>query len=204
MVTGEEPGGSTPIYCPSSPNRGPRAYGKLWVAWKAGLDSGVPRILSPFWSLDIQKLLVPQWWRFPGAGFQEGSGQRKEGVSQPPAPEPGSFCPTTYSLESAEPSALTVGLKWEGGRRGGLVHPKGSEQQSSPVISPFFPCQLIHHQCHQPAISPSDGLTSRRPPGTGQKFPDGPFQFVLISPLSSQEALRPCPLQAWVRNTDDK
>lgn len=179
----------------------------LWEAL-GGLE-GWPRLWGPQNPFTVlvfgrteaacSSMVVVPWGWFPGGVWSE-----EEGLDQLPAPEPGSFCSTTHSLESAEPSALTVGLKWEGGRRGGLVHPKGSEQQNSPVTSPFFPCQLIHHQCHQPAISPSDGLTSRRPPGTGQKFPDGPFQFALISLLSSQDALRPCPLQGWVRNTDDK
>lgn len=114
---------------PSSHPWGPRAYGKLGVAWQAHLDSGAPRICTPSWSTDTQKLL-PQWWQntscsilfsgavprgsvpFSGAGLREGSDQGKEELGQPPGvselPSP------THSPESAQPSAL----QWVSGGKG--------------------------------------------------------------------------------------
>lgn len=46
-----------------------------------------------------------------GLVLQEGSELEKEGLGQPPAPGPGSFCPPR-SPKSFELSALAVGLGW--------------------------------------------------------------------------------------------
>lgn len=55
MVTGKGPRRKRSIY-PSSHSRGPRVYGKLWEAWKSGLDSGTPSTPTSSWSMDTQKL----------------------------------------------------------------------------------------------------------------------------------------------------
>lgn len=138
MVTGKGPRRKRSIY-PSSHSRGPRVYGKLWEAWKAGLDSGAPSTPTSSWSMDTQKLplyplpplpqgvprqttswSVPFSGAVPEAGLQEGSGQ-------PPDQGQRASAPQHAALSPLSPLAFAVGLRWERRGGGGLVRPQGSE-----------------------------------------------------------------------------
>ena len=98
---------------------------------------------------------------------------------------PGGFCPQHSALSPLSPSALAVGLEWERGGRGGLVHPPRAQNSRAPSDPSLLNLPAVCYQCHQPAMWPSEGIASRRYPCNRREVPRWPFQVAQICQASS-------------------